>query len=371
MADDDRVAEELEEGRQHLGRRRGRGDHLLGDAGEDRDLPGDPVAGVHERAEGAEALAAAQLHGADLGDAAVVGGAARGLDVDHAERDLVQRGAEVVEAALHALTVPNRRSRNKCSWTRRADILGDVPDQTRYRCTTCGNLTRFDVTTSRRTRAFHHYTVGGELAVEDEQVLERSGRVGRVPLVRAGGRGRRARRRGGRFGRSGAGRGLSRVRRRGGAVGDGPGRGAGGDGQIEARPVAGGSRPASRARAGPRGGPGRPGRGAADAAADRPASCCSPSPAPARRPGPRCDGWSTPTSRSEPGSPSAADPDTIGRGPWLWLTDPRGGRSSWRTSSTGPRRRAAGRTPSPGEVAALRRSAHRRRAGGPAPRGGR
>jgi len=42
----------------------------------------------------------------------------------------------------------------------------------RYRCTTCGNLTRFDVTTSRRERAFHHYTVGGELTVEDPEVLE-------------------------------------------------------------------------------------------------------------------------------------------------------------------------------------------------------
>jgi hypothetical protein len=41
----------------------------------------------------------------------------------------------------------------------------------RYRCTACGNLTRFDVTLTRRTRAFHHYTVGGEVNVEDEQVL--------------------------------------------------------------------------------------------------------------------------------------------------------------------------------------------------------
>lgn len=41
----------------------------------------------------------------------------------------------------------------------------------RYRCTACGNLTRFDVVIDRRTRAFHHYSVGGELAVEDEQVL--------------------------------------------------------------------------------------------------------------------------------------------------------------------------------------------------------
>lgn len=43
---------------------------------------------------------------------------------------------------------------------------------TRYRCTSCGNLTRFDVTRTRRTRAFHHYTVSGELAVEDEEVLD-------------------------------------------------------------------------------------------------------------------------------------------------------------------------------------------------------
>ena len=44
----------------------------------------------------------------------------------------------------------------------------------RFRCTACGNLTRFDVVTSRRTRAFHHYTVGGELEIEDETVLDES-----------------------------------------------------------------------------------------------------------------------------------------------------------------------------------------------------
>jgi hypothetical protein len=42
----------------------------------------------------------------------------------------------------------------------------------RYRCSACGNLTRFDVVTVRRTRAFHHYTVGGDLQVEDETVLD-------------------------------------------------------------------------------------------------------------------------------------------------------------------------------------------------------
>jgi hypothetical protein len=41
----------------------------------------------------------------------------------------------------------------------------------RYRCTACGNLTRFDVVMDRRTRSFHHFSVGGELSVEDEEVL--------------------------------------------------------------------------------------------------------------------------------------------------------------------------------------------------------
>ena len=42
----------------------------------------------------------------------------------------------------------------------------------RYRCRSCGNLTRFTVTATRRTRAFHHFTVGGDLSVEDEEVLD-------------------------------------------------------------------------------------------------------------------------------------------------------------------------------------------------------
>lgn len=42
---------------------------------------------------------------------------------------------------------------------------------TRYRCNACGNLTRFDVLTDRRTKAFHHYSVGGDLSIEEEQVL--------------------------------------------------------------------------------------------------------------------------------------------------------------------------------------------------------
>ncbi len=44
----------------------------------------------------------------------------------------------------------------------------------RYRCAACGNLTRFDVVTQRRTRAFHHFSVGGELTIEDVEVLDES-----------------------------------------------------------------------------------------------------------------------------------------------------------------------------------------------------
>jgi hypothetical protein len=41
----------------------------------------------------------------------------------------------------------------------------------RYRCAACGNRTRFDVTVTRRTRSYYHFTLAGELQVEDESVL--------------------------------------------------------------------------------------------------------------------------------------------------------------------------------------------------------
>ena len=43
---------------------------------------------------------------------------------------------------------------------------------TRYRCGACGNLTRFDVEATRRTRAFDHYSIGGDLTIEEEDVLD-------------------------------------------------------------------------------------------------------------------------------------------------------------------------------------------------------
>ena len=41
-----------------------------------------------------------------------------------------------------------------------------------YRCDACGNKTRFDLFETKRVRAFHHYTLGGEVTVEEEEVLE-------------------------------------------------------------------------------------------------------------------------------------------------------------------------------------------------------
>ena len=44
----------------------------------------------------------------------------------------------------------------------------------RYRCEACGNKTRFDVVESKRVRAFHHFTLGGDVTIEEEEVLDRT-----------------------------------------------------------------------------------------------------------------------------------------------------------------------------------------------------
>jgi hypothetical protein len=41
-----------------------------------------------------------------------------------------------------------------------------------WRCTACGNKTRFDVFVTRRVRSFQHFTLGGDLSGEEEEVLE-------------------------------------------------------------------------------------------------------------------------------------------------------------------------------------------------------
>ena len=47
-----------------------------------------------------------------------------------------------------------------------------LPPNYRYRCSACGNLTRFDVIERARTRRFYHFSMGGEMRVEEEHVLE-------------------------------------------------------------------------------------------------------------------------------------------------------------------------------------------------------
>jgi len=42
---------------------------------------------------------------------------------------------------------------------------------TRWRCTLCGNLTRFDVVRTTRAREYVHLDLAGEPAVEEREVL--------------------------------------------------------------------------------------------------------------------------------------------------------------------------------------------------------
>ena len=42
-----------------------------------------------------------------------------------------------------------------------------------YRCSWCGNRTRFDVYEQIRRRRFAHFTLGGDVEYEDETMLDR------------------------------------------------------------------------------------------------------------------------------------------------------------------------------------------------------
>jgi hypothetical protein len=54
-------------------------------------------------------------------------------------------------------------------------VTTDLPDSThRWRCGGCGNLTRFDVTRTRRTNEFWHFDLAGEHAVESTEVKDES-----------------------------------------------------------------------------------------------------------------------------------------------------------------------------------------------------
>lgn len=46
--------------------------------------------------------------------------------------------------------------------------------ETRYRCGACGNLTRFDVVSTERTRRFVHFSLAGDAQVDEEEVIEQT-----------------------------------------------------------------------------------------------------------------------------------------------------------------------------------------------------
>ncbi|MFP4150155.1 MAG: hypothetical protein ACLFUG_04315 [Nitriliruptoraceae bacterium] len=52
------------------------------------------------------------------------------------------------------------------------DVIEPLPAGHRYRCDGCGNVTRFDVVSTARTRRYLHFDLGGAAVVEEEEVLE-------------------------------------------------------------------------------------------------------------------------------------------------------------------------------------------------------
>ncbi len=208
VGDQDAPVGELEELREHLLDRGRAGHHRVGDAGQHRDERRDGLVGVDERLELTEDLATADLDGADLGDHRPAGRrAAGGLEVDDAERHVAQGPTQLVEGALRLpargasrLPWPSHRpcaaisfmastleaatdNRTATRHTLETVVPGPIrappshPEvrrggrparrrATRWRCGACGNLTRFDVTQTRRTTEFWHFDLAGDHRVE-------------------------------------------------------------------------------------------------------------------------------------------------------------------------------------------------------------
>ena len=54
-----------------------------------------------------------------------------------------------------------------------AGVTTELPDSShRWRCAGCGNLTRFDVTRTRRTTEFWHFDLPGDHEVESTEVKD-------------------------------------------------------------------------------------------------------------------------------------------------------------------------------------------------------
>ncbi len=103
VADDDRVADELVERRQHRTDPGCLVDDGVGQSGQHRDLRRDRPARVDEGLERAEELTATDLDRADLGDL-VIGPVPTGrLEIEDTERHVTQRRPEFIERTLHQL----------------------------------------------------------------------------------------------------------------------------------------------------------------------------------------------------------------------------------------------------------------------------
>lgn len=53
------------------------------------------------------------------------------------------------------------------------DLAAGLEHGNRFRCSACGNLTRFDVETVERVRRYWHAELSGQATVEEEESLER------------------------------------------------------------------------------------------------------------------------------------------------------------------------------------------------------
>lgn len=54
-----------------------------------------------------------------------------------------------------------------------ADLREGLAAEKRFRCDACGNLTRFDVVATTRSRAYHHFDLAGADEIEEQEILHR------------------------------------------------------------------------------------------------------------------------------------------------------------------------------------------------------
>jgi hypothetical protein len=109
VGDEDAPSGELEEGRQDGGDAWCPAKHVIGDAREQTDVRRQGCARIDKGLELAENLAGADLDRADLGDAAIGGRGTGGFEVDDDEGDVAERGAQLLQGALHERRRPRRR----------------------------------------------------------------------------------------------------------------------------------------------------------------------------------------------------------------------------------------------------------------------